>query len=333
MADVTAGLNSFSFETGLTEEEKKFIYLRARAAGLTFCGCAHAVFLCKLVQSLRCMIKSHTANRGSLASKEDRDLCVGILGMGHLGKQLLRSLLEKSSIKPSDIKISSRRPESTVEFSQAGVECFFNNSRLAAEADILFLCCLPSHLPKVCADLRSYLSKHCLVYSFTSAVPVTRLAQLLGHDFILKPQYDFVTGDAAEVWRSCTHLKTVLTDPLLIRASCPLTASGGISLGLNWVCAVLYSLLNICTVARLGSSDALCLISRILQEKGTHAVELNAQNFISASCASSLLSEEPFPWISLTDAQTKDTPLQSFISSDKPMRQCISAAYKFLMQD
>lgn len=62
----------------------------------------------------------------------------------------------------------------SVEFTRTGVECFFDNRRLAAWADILFLCCLPSHLPKVCADLHSHLSKCCLVYSFTSAVPVTR---------------------------------------------------------------------------------------------------------------------------------------------------------------
>uniref|UniRef100_UPI0037E81D29 NADP-dependent oxidoreductase domain-containing protein 1 n=1 Tax=Semicossyphus pulcher TaxID=241346 RepID=UPI0037E81D29 len=332
MVDLTAHLNSFSFEAGLTEEEKEFIHLRSRAAGLTFCGCAHAVFLCKLVQSLRCIIRGQPANRASLASKEDRDLCVGILGMGHVGKQLLRSLLEKSGIKPSHMKISSRRPESTVEFIHTGVECFFNNSRLAAWADILFLCCLPSHLPKVCAELHSHLSKHCLVYSFCSAVPVTRLAQLLGHDFILKPKYEYVTSDAADVWLSCTHINTALRDPLLMEASCPVSMRGGISLDLNWVCAVLYSLLNICTSAGLGSSAALSLINSVLKGKESHTVDLNTHNFISASYASTLLPDMPCPWISLTDAQIKETPLQCFLSSDKYLQQCISAAYKSLLQ-
>lgn len=138
------------------------------------------------------------------------------------------------------------------EFVQKGVECFFDNRRLAAWADILFLCCLPSHIPEVCADLHSRLSKCCLVYSFTSAVPVTRsylthstmwsvgfqslrnsisipyyrLARLLGHDFVLKPNYDFVACDTANVWMSCTHLTTALMDPLLIKSSCPLTMNG-----------------------------------------------------------------------------------------------------------
>ncbi|XP_042356715.1 NADP-dependent oxidoreductase domain-containing protein 1 [Plectropomus leopardus] len=332
MADVSADLSGFSFESGLTEDEKELLYLRARSAGLTFCGCAHAVFLCKLVHSLRCFIKSHTENRDSGASGGDSDLCVGILGMGHLGKQLLLSLAEKSGIKPSHIKISSRRPESAAKFLQTGFECFFDNRRLAAWADVLFLCCLPSHLPKVCADLHSHLPKRCLVYSFTSGVPITRLAQLLGHDFILKPQYDFVACDRADSWLSCTHLTAALTNPLLIEASSPLAMSGGISLGRNWVCAVLYSLLNICTSTSMGSSDALSLINSILKENRPHTVDLNAHSFISASYASCLLSEEPFPWISLTDAQTKETPLLCFLSNTKPLQESISAAYKSLLE-
>ncbi|KAM7402974.1 hypothetical protein PAMA_003751 [Pampus argenteus] len=148
------------------------------------------------------------------------DLCLGILGLGHMGKQLLHILLEKTDVKPSHIKVSTRSPESAVAFVPTGVECFFDNRRLAAWADVLFLCCLPSHLQKVSTDLRSELPKRCLVYSFTSAVPVTRLAQLLGHDFIVRPQYVFVDCDAADVWLSCTRLDA---DPSLVEASCPLT--------------------------------------------------------------------------------------------------------------
>uniref|UniRef100_A0A3B5AHQ0 NADP-dependent oxidoreductase domain-containing protein 1 n=1 Tax=Stegastes partitus TaxID=144197 RepID=A0A3B5AHQ0_9TELE len=273
----------------------------------------------------RCAIKSH---REPAASAEDRQLCVGILGLGRLGKQLLLALLRKTSIKPSHIKISTRRPESAVEIVQRGVECFFDNRRLAAWADVLFLCCLPSHLPEVSADLHSHLSKHCLVYSFTSAVPVTRLAVILGHDYVLKPQYDFEACDAADVWSSCTQLTTALTDPVFVEASCPLTMKGGLSLALNWACAVLYSLLNTCTSAGLGSGEALSLINSMFKEKWENAAQLNPQSFISSSYAASLLSDEPFPWISLTDAQTKETPLLRFLSNSKSLQQCISAAYK-----
>lgn len=143
----------------------------------------------------------------------------------------------------------------SVEFVHTEVECFFDNRRLAAWADVLFLCCLPSQIPKVCVDLRSHLAKHCLVYSFTSAIPVTRyshihthiglviswgvgsmnhfllnyclrLAKLLGHDYILRPKYDVVSCDTVDVWLSCSHVAAALADPLLIEASCPLTMKG-----------------------------------------------------------------------------------------------------------
>lgn len=52
MEDIAADLSSLSFESGLTEDETKLLYLRARSAGLTFCGCAHAAFTCELIDSL-----------------------------------------------------------------------------------------------------------------------------------------------------------------------------------------------------------------------------------------------------------------------------------------
>ncbi|XP_039994050.1 NADP-dependent oxidoreductase domain-containing protein 1 [Xiphias gladius] len=237
-----------------------------------------------------------------------------------------------TGVEPSHIKVSTRRPESAVELVQTGVECFCDNRRLAAWADVLFLCCLPSHLPKVCADLHSHLPKRCLVYSFPSAVPVTRLARLLGHDFILKPQYDFGGCDTAGVWLSCADLPAALKDPLLIEASHPLMMSGGLALSLSWLCAVLYSLLNTCTSAGLRSGDALSLIRSLFGDKRTQAVQLNAQSFISSPCAASLSGDEPFPWISLTDAQTKETPLLKLLSSRRSLQQRIAAAYKSLLE-
>ncbi|XP_028995069.1 NADP-dependent oxidoreductase domain-containing protein 1 [Betta splendens] len=322
--DIASGLSSVSFESGLTEDEKKLAHLRARSAGLTFCGCAHAAYLCSLLHSLRCAISRHSA-------AEDAQLRVGILGMGHMGKQLLLSILEVVPIQPSNIKVSTRRPESAVEFAQMGVECFFDSGRLAAWADVLFLCCLPSHLPTACAGLRSHLPRRCLVSTFVSAVPVTRLNKLLGHDFVLKPEYSFTDGDAAGVWLPCTRVTAALRDPVLIEASCPLAASGGVSLGLTWVCAVLYSLLNVCTSAGVGSSDALSLVGGLFEDECKRSLHLIPQHFISSSCASSLATDKSFPWISLTDAQTKDTPLLRALSDNESMQRCICAAYKSLL--
>uniref|UniRef100_A0A667Y122 NADP-dependent oxidoreductase domain-containing protein 1 n=1 Tax=Myripristis murdjan TaxID=586833 RepID=A0A667Y122_9TELE len=314
MQDLTAGLSTFSFDCGLTEDQEELLSLRARSAALSICGCAHAVFWCQLAHSL-----------SVYGIQEEDDLRVGILGLGHTGKQLLLCLLEKTDTKPSHIKISTRRPETAAEFAQSGVECYFDNGRLAAWADVLFLCCLPSHLPKVCASLHSHLPPRCLIYSFLSAVPVTRLARLLGHSFVLKPQYDFSACDRADMWPAHGQLITALNDPLLIEASCPLSVSGGISLGASWVYAVLYSLLNICTSASLGSRDALALINKNIPIRACDIkIIIKPSLFFTSS--------RPFPWITLTDAQTKETPLSRFLSRSKSVQEAISAAYKALLE-
>lgn len=67
---------------------------------------------------------------------------------------------------------------------------------------------------------------------------------------------------------------------------------GGITLGLNWVCAVLYSLLNICTSAGLGSNETLFVINSIFKDTQPNMMQLNALHFISSSHASTLPSDE-----------------------------------------
>ncbi|XP_054894595.1 NADP-dependent oxidoreductase domain-containing protein 1 [Poeciliopsis prolifica] len=324
MTDICSGLTILSIEAELTVDEKKLVYLRARSAGLTFCGCAHAVFVCELVHSLKCIIKRRTAANDLYASKRLDELSVGILGLGTLGKQLLLCLLKKTTIRPKQIKISTRNPAK--ECVPPGVECFFDNRCLAAWADVLFLCCLPSHFDRICADLHSHLQKHCLVYSFITAVPVNRLAERLNHSFILKPQYQVEPCDTSDLWLSCSRVTEGLSDPSLIEASCPFAVKGGITLGLNWVCGVLYSLLNICTHVCLGSREALSLINSIFAENCMNNETLNAESFIAST--SFLHPNESFPWISLVDTQTTMTPLLHFVMNSKTVQENIFTTYK-----
>uniref|UniRef100_A0A667YG68 NADP dependent oxidoreductase domain containing 1 n=1 Tax=Myripristis murdjan TaxID=586833 RepID=A0A667YG68_9TELE len=267
MQDLTAGLSTFSFDCGLTEDQEELLSLRARSAALSICGCAHAVFWCQLAHSLRGLINRHTTQRVALASERDSDLRVGILGLGHTGKQLLLCLLEKTDTKPSHIKISTRRPET---FAQSGVECYFDNGRLAAWADVLFLCCLPSHLPKVCASLHSHLPPRCLIYSFLSAVPVTRYHRLHAPHTQTQTQ-------------ACVSMRSVtpFSNPMFQIENIPIRA---------------------------------CDIKIIIKPS----------LFFTSS--------RPFPWITLTDAQTKETPLSRFLSRSKSVQEAISAAYKALLE-
>ncbi|CAL8290924.1 unnamed protein product [Gadus morhua 'NCC'] len=323
MVDLTIDLNSFSFESSLGDDEKELEVIRARSNQLTICGCAHAAFLCRISHSLRENAKRHHGSGGNM---NDLTLRVGILGLGRIGKQLLTSLLETTGMHPTQINISTRRPESSADCSQRGVECYFDNIRLAAWADVLFLCFLPCNLASVGADLRTHLPKHCLVYSFITAVPPKRLANILGHSFIIKPQYDFVTGETTDLWKSSYGIASALRDPVMIKASCPVEMSGGLSLEQKWVSGVLYSLLNICTSACLASRDTLVLINNLFQLNAPQ--EFTTQSYINSAHASSLSPDEPFPWINLIDVHMKDTPLSLFISRSPNIPAAISMAYK-----
>ncbi|CAL8272622.1 unnamed protein product [Merluccius merluccius] len=207
-----ADLDTLSFESGLGGDLRDVQFLRARANGLTICGCAHAAFLCKLSQSLRENVKRPASEE----EEGDRNaLRVGILGMGRIGKQLLTSLLETVGIQPAQINISTRRPESSAECRQRGVQCYLDNGRLAAWADVLFLCCLPSQLAAVSADLRAHLPKQCLVYSFVTAVPPKSMGSrdtlaLINDLFQLKaPQCEKFT---AQSYISSAHASSLSPD-------------------------------------------------------------------------------------------------------------------------
>ncbi|XP_017330944.1 NADP-dependent oxidoreductase domain-containing protein 1 [Ictalurus punctatus] len=321
--DLTLNLKSLQFENGLSEEEEEqCVFLRSRSSALAVCGCAHAVFLCRLVSLARDKL-NHLPNKSDL-----QPVKVGIIGGGHMGKQLAQLLLTIPAFKPSNIHMSTKRPDTLSEFSDRDVRCYFDNRRLATWADVIFLCVLPTHLRHVCSELHSQLPARCLVYSFTSAVPLHRLALLLGHAFVLRPQYGFMTCDSGHLWVRHNRVAAALKDEGVLSASCPLSVTGGLSLDQRWVCAVLYTLLNMCTAEGLIATQTVQLLSDLFQTT-IPTVTLTCQSFVNSSWASRLNnSEERFPWINLIDVQTKQSPLTSCLSGCKALQDCISVMYR-----
>lgn len=67
-----------------------------------------------------------------------------------------------------------RSPLAAADLQEQGLACLYDNAQLAAWADVLFLCCLPSHLAAVCSTVRIAIRKPCVVYSLVTAVPLPR---------------------------------------------------------------------------------------------------------------------------------------------------------------
>ncbi|XP_005986683.1 NADP-dependent oxidoreductase domain-containing protein 1 [Latimeria chalumnae] len=340
MSDLTANLKSFQFEHGLSQDEKQLLNLRSRVWGLTVSACAHATFFCKVISAFRQNIQT---GDGSLAPKVSKlfssssapDLKVGILGCGYIGKQVAKAIMELTDLTAANINVSTRRPETLVELQSAGVECFYNNSGLATWADILFLCCLPCHLPKVCSDIRDHLPKSCIVYSVATAVPLLRLKKLLCHRAIIKPEYHFTESKKSSVWATFGKVTSVLQMPAVIDATCPYLPQGGICLNSKWYEAILYCALNVCSSLQLNCSRSLETLNDLFLIKQLKAEEqdgkqplFTCESFVNKYFTSLLSKNLFFPQFDLVAVQTKDTPLSRFLAENFLIQDQLIQAYR-----
>ncbi|XP_019662653.2 protein TMED8 isoform X1 [Ailuropoda melanoleuca] len=223
--DMLGDLESLQFEYGIQEEDRSWLYLQGRSRGLMIKACAHATFFCKLLCNLRESFHEKQTSSCLLTAlltgiRDDDELKVGIIGGGHLGKQLARVLLQLVPIPAENLRISTRRPEALDEFQKLGIQCFYHNPYLVDWANVIFLCCLPSQLPNICLEIQTRLEKGCIVYSFVAAVPIARLKLLLNHTNILRPQYHCVE-DFVNIWGANKDITAALRDPVILRATCP----------------------------------------------------------------------------------------------------------------
>eukprot|EP00753_Platysulcus_tardus_P018606 PLAT6960.1.p1 GENE.PLAT6960.1~~PLAT6960.1.p1 ORF type:complete len:428 (+),score=163.46 PLAT6960.1:86-1369(+) len=107
-------------------------------------------------------------------------LAVGIIGGGHMGRLLAARLL-RSGVPGSQLRISTRRPETLRQLRKSGVECSSNNAALRRWANILFIACLPSQAKDVARSMRDVAAAEAtapLIVSLMCAVKRSRVSQL-----------------------------------------------------------------------------------------------------------------------------------------------------------
>ncbi|XP_037001175.2 NADP-dependent oxidoreductase domain-containing protein 1 [Artibeus jamaicensis] len=335
-------LESLQFERGIEEENRSWLYLQRRCQGLMIKGCAHATFFCKLLRDLRKLLQekqtsrcSSTESLASLANTpEDDELKVGIIGGGHLGKQLARVLLQLVPIPAERLRISTRRPEALDEFQKLGVQCFYNNPYLAGWANLVFLCCLPSQLPSICTEIQSSFKKTCIVYSFVSAVPIPRLKNLLNHTNILRPQYQCVEGFANIVGAN-KEIIAALQDPVILQATCPCNPAGGVILNIKWLDGVFYAALNVCKARGTRLFQALQLLNELFpsvhfkkcRKDGASCPKFQLRHFLSAGYSENLCPGSCLPWFDLTAVQLRETPFSDHLLTNPAFQDHLTHLY------
>ncbi|XP_007939525.1 NADP-dependent oxidoreductase domain-containing protein 1 [Orycteropus afer afer] len=329
--DMLEDLESLQFEYGIPEEDRTWLFLQGRSRGLMIEACAHATFFCKLVFILRQSLHGNQISGSPIAYEK---LNVGIIGGGHLGKQLARVLLQLVPIPTESLRISTRRPEVLDELQDLGVQCFYHNACLVSWANVVFLCCLPSQLPNICLEIQNSLEKTCIVYSFVAAIPVPRLKLLLNHTNILRPQYQ-CADKFVNIWGANKEIIAALQDPVILRATCPYSPAGGISLNIKWLEGVFYAALNICTAKEMSHPRVLQLLSEHLLsvhfedcgEDRASCPKFQLTDFVSKTYAKNLPLKRPFPWFDLVAVQLKETPFSQHLSKSTALQNHLTHFY------
>nr|XP_009673940.1 PREDICTED: NADP-dependent oxidoreductase domain-containing protein 1 [Struthio camelus australis] len=315
------------------EGEEALMNLARRYKGLTVNACAHAIFFCKLLHAFR---PSKTEKGLPTSLVDNCGLKVGIIGGGHLGKQLAQVLLMLSWAPCCSIRISTRRPESLADLQEQGVGCLYDNAQLVAWADVVFLCCLPSHMLTVCSVVRPAIRKPCVVYSLVTAVPLRRLKQLLSYSAIVRPQYQCSGRELKNEWGMKGTVTAALQDPAVVQATCPCSSQGKIRVNTKWLVAIFYAALNCSVWQSLPHQKALKLLNDlcfpehcpICAEQKTSCPQFVCESFVNKTFASSMTQEETFPWFDLTAAQLRESPFSQLLENSESVWSHLALLYQ-----
>ena len=105
-----------------------------------------------------------------------------------------------------------------------GIFCANDNKHVASQADILFLCILPSQFPLVVEDVKGSIRSTCVVYSFMSTVTIPRLKHLLMHTNIVRPEYEWVNNMSSLGWQFGIGLTEAFSNLSILVQTCPLSS-------------------------------------------------------------------------------------------------------------
>ncbi|KAM5129959.1 NADP-dependent oxidoreductase domain-containing protein 1 [Mantella aurantiaca] len=207
--------------------------------------------------------------------------------------------------------------------------------KLVGGAQMVFLCCLPSQLPAVCAEIRGHLPEWCVVYSLVSAVPLPRVTGLLGHSGVIRPEYQCDPKEDELQRRQYASVAEALRDGSLVRATIPggpQDGGGGVRVISRFMEPAVYAVLNMCTSHGLSHDQAVNVLNGLIQQRvttgdGQGGSGFTSANFTSKEFAASLSADSLFPRFDLSRAQMKETPLSQHLAGSTQLRTQLASLY------
>ena len=183
-----------------------------------------------------------------------------------MGTHLVKALLEFTPLASDDITISTRRGAETLiegDFKARGVICpKKNKSVVTSDKDVVFFMFPPAELLKVTKEIQGMFHKGCLVYSILAGVNAKRIAYLIDHEVVFKPEYTLRTEEYLNEteWNYECGVTGLLAINEFKELTCPLAIekeikSRVVSTGQSLLCAVFLQSLNVCERYHSGDDD------------------------------------------------------------------------------
>ncbi|XP_022333504.2 NADP-dependent oxidoreductase domain-containing protein 1-like [Crassostrea virginica] len=334
--DITHNLESLQFESALNEDEKQLLVLRKRSHAMVVTSCTQATFFANLLHEAR-QIKKQMKSPQKMTAKilQDKDardpLKVGIIGCGRLGSQLAHCLLTYGRVKPKDLRVSTRRPETLEYLQNKGVDCFHDNVKLVNLSHLVFLCVLPSHIQVVAEEIKEHIPVNTIIYSFVAAHSPKKLRQILLTNNILKPDLTWSKESEQNSWDCSENVNTALENPVTVEKTCPfghLRSECVILTNEKFGELLIFAVLNMCTSLRLNKSDCLTILHQALFG-GISEDKLQESDFVKKTQD----SQGVFPKFDLVKIAQINTSVQKRVSSSEHLRKAFLNRYLMMFEE
>ena len=237
--DLIKELPSLQLENSLAPSETSCLPLRLQSNAFLLTALAQCRYLLHTWRALKelCPLYKKTPAKSSVSLKSissmsrtsvrtDTTFCIGVIGCGRMGSHLVRKLLQDTNLTADMILVSTRQPDQLQEFESQGVTCRFDNTWLANNSDVIFICCLPSQLAPVLLDLsKSYISNACLLVSLLAGVGGSRIRRAVNnHTNVMRVLFDWNQLNMEDREEMCLENSCVsnrMSSYKLCIASCP----------------------------------------------------------------------------------------------------------------
>lgn len=135
------------------------------------------------------------------------DVKVGIIGIGIIGKIILKSLT--LNYDKEEILISNRTIDKILQYEQ--IATISSNIEIAKECDYIFLCVHPNQIKKVILQTNNYFKKNTVLLSVAAGVKISDISYLVSNEIIrLMPNTPAKIGEGIILYTKNKHEKILI---------------------------------------------------------------------------------------------------------------------------